>query len=107
MSAEDKKIRAAGGAENGGTLAEDVRGRLVDIRGQRVLLDFDVAAIYAVETKRVNEAVRNNPAKFPAGYVFELDEAEAKALRSKFSTIETSGRGRHSKYDYKAFTERG
>lgn len=52
------------------------------------MLDFHVAALYGVETKRVNEAVRNNPRKFPEGYVFELTKEESAALRSKISTIE-------------------
>ena len=49
-----------------------------------------MAALYGVETKRVNEAVRNNPRKFPEGYVYELTKEESATLRSKFSTIEAS-----------------
>ena len=64
------------------------------IHGQQALLDCDVAELYGVETKRVNEAVRNNPSKFPEGYVIDL-------------SIEKSGRGHYSKYNFKAFTERG
>jgi hypothetical protein len=56
------------------------------LRGQRVLIDSDVAALYEVETKRVNEAVKNNPGKFPSDYMFELTEKEFDDLRSKFST---------------------
>ena len=48
----------------------------IDLRGQSVLLDADVAEIYGVETKRINEAVKNNPDKFPAGYIIELDKTE-------------------------------
>lgn len=59
-----------------------------------------------METKRINEAVKNNPDKFPDGYILELTENEVTSLRSKFSTLE-SGRGKYSKYDYKAFTEKG
>ena len=56
----------------------------------------------------VNEAVKNNPEKFPEGYILELDEKESSVLRSKFSTLEQKeGRGRHSKYNVKAFTEKG
>jgi hypothetical protein len=51
-----------------------------------VLLDADVAGIYGVETKRINEAVKNNPDKFPTGYVIELDKAEWDGLKSKYST---------------------
>ena len=72
-----------------------------------MILDADVAAMYGVETKRVNEAVRHNPDKFPPEYVFELKEDESSALRSKFSTLENGGRGSHSKYNFKAFTEKG
>lgn len=56
----------------------------------------------------VNEAVKNNPEKFPEGYILELDEEESSVLRSKISTLEQKeGRGRHSKYNVKAFTEKG
>ena len=65
---------------------EDVRDRIVEVRGQKVILDFAVAELYAVETKRINEAVRNNPRKFPEGWVFELEKKELEDLRSKFST---------------------
>ena len=50
----------------------DVRDKVVRLRDQDILLDADVAELYGVETKRVNEAVRNNPEKFPDGYIFEL-----------------------------------
>lgn len=70
--------------------------------------DRDVAMLYDVETKRVNETVRNNPEKFPNVHILELDEKESSVLRSKFSTLEQrEGRGRHSKYNVKAFTEKG
>ena len=86
----------------------DVQKRIVVVRQQAVILDADVAALYGVETKRVNEAVRNNPDKFPPEYLFTLDKDESSALRSKISTLENkSGRGHHSKHGYKAFTERG
>lgn len=89
------------------SLIADVEGKIVTIRDTHVILDADVAVLYGVETKRVNEAVRNNPDKFPAGYVFELDSDETNALRSKFSTLKPAGRGQHAKYNFKAFTERG
>ena len=54
---------------------EDVERRIIQLRGQKVLLDRDVAELYGVETKRINEAVRNNPDKFPYGYLFELDKS--------------------------------
>ena len=97
----------AAAAQNAVTPYTEVQKRIVCVRGQSVLMDADVAALYGVETKRVNEAVRNNLAKFPPDYMFELDTAESKVLRSKFSTIEHTGKGKHSKYSFKAFTEKG
>jgi hypothetical protein len=82
----------------------DVQDRIVCVRGVSVLLDADVAALYGVETKRVNEAVRNNPGKFPDNYMFVLTKEETVALRSKFSTAKPSPK---SRVPPKAFTEKG
>ena len=88
--------------------SKDVESRIVIVRGQHVLIDRDVAELYGVETKRINEAVKNNPEKFPPRCIIYLDEEESAVLRSKFSTIEPSqGKGHYSKYNFKAFTERG
>ena len=88
--------------------SKDVESRIVIVRGQHVLLDRDVAELYGVETKRINEAVKNNPEKFPPRCIIYLDEEESAVLRSKFSTIEPSqGKGHYSKYNFKAFIERG
>lgn len=62
---------------------EDVREQIVNIRGQQVILDFAVAELYGVETREINQAVKNNPQKFPTGRVFELDKEELEDLRSK------------------------
>ena len=62
---------------------ENLEELLIELRGENILLDADVAVIYGVETKRVNEAIKNNPDKFPQGYMFELDEVEFSDLRSK------------------------
>ena len=86
---------------------KDVEDKVIVVRGQKVLLDRDVAALYGVETKRVNEAVRNNIEKFPDGYIIELTDEESSSVRSKISTIQEMHYGKHSKYNYKAFTERG
>ena len=87
---------------------KDVESRIVTIRGQHVLLDRDVAELYGVETKRINEAVKNNPDKFPPRCIIYLDDEESAVLRSKLSTLDPSqGKGRYSKYNFKAFTERG
>lgn len=61
---------------------EDVESKIMIIRQQEVLLDRDVAEIYGVETREVNQAVRNNPRKFRAGYMFELTNEESAVLRS-------------------------
>ena len=86
---------------------EKIENKLTEIRNQKVLIDSDVADIYGVETKRINEAVKNNPEKFPNGYIIELTETEWKSLRSKISTLKNTGQGQHSKFKPKAFTERG
>ena len=65
---------------------DSVEEKIIILRGIPVILDSDVAKLYGVETKRVNEAVRNNPDKFPEGFCFDVSEKEKKSLRSKFST---------------------
>jgi phage regulator Rha-like protein len=84
-----------------------VEEKILTLRGQKVILDSDVAELYGVETKRINEAVSNNPDKFPQGYIVVLTEDEMRFLRSKNSTLESQGKGKYSKYNAKAFTERG
>ena len=81
-----------------------VKSRMLQVRGQQVLLDRDVAELYGVETKRVNEAVRNNPDKFPLDYIFPLAAEELEILRSKFSSANLSPKSRAVP---KAFTEKG
>ena len=96
-------------------LMKEVEDKIVVVRGQKTLLDFHVAAVYGVETREVNQAVRNNPRKFPEGYVLELTKEESSALRSKLLTLEdpaatlkpVKGKGRFSKYNFKAFTRKG
>jgi len=82
---------------------EDVQNKIVEIQGQKVLLDSDVAELYEVETKRINEAVRNNPDKFPYGYIVELSKNEWDLLKSKFSTSKRGGKVKIPK----AFPEKG
>jgi phage regulator Rha-like protein len=84
-----------------------VEEKVLVLREQNVILDRDVAELYGVETKRVNEAVNNNPDKFPEGYLIDITKDEYQLLRSNFSTLESAGRGQHSKYLPKAFTEKG
>lgn len=81
----------------------EVEDKIILIRNQHVIIDSDVADLYGVETKRINEAVRNNPEKFPLGYIIELDNKELSVLRSKFSTTNLS----KTRVLPKAFTEKG
>lgn len=78
--------------------------KIVHIRDVDVIADADVAELYGVETKRVNEAVRNNADKFPDGYVFLLTDSELHKLRSKISSTNVSVMSRNST---RVFTERG
>jgi hypothetical protein len=71
---------------------KQVEEKIITIRGQNVILDSDVAELYGVETKRINEAVKNNPEKFPEGYIFELDKYEWQNLKSKISTSSWGGK---------------
>jgi len=82
---------------------EEVEKRVLTIRDQQVLLDSDVAELYGIETKRVNEAVTNNPDKFPEGYIISLSLEEWSILKSKFSTSSWGGKNKPPK----VFTEKG
>ena len=83
---------------------ETVQDKIIDIRGEKVILDSDVAALYGVETKRINEAVKNNQDKFPEGYIFKLTDSEKKELVENFDRF---NKIKHSSADLKAFTEKG
>ena len=82
---------------------EEVEKRVLTVQGQQVLIDSDVAELYGIETKRVNEAVTNNPDKFPEGYIITLNSEEWMNLKSKFSTSSWGGKNKLPK----AFTEKG
>ena len=85
---------------------EAIASRIVTLRGQRVILDADLAALYGVPTKRLNEQVRRNVERFPVDFMFPLSEEEWAALRSQFATSKP-GRGQHRKYLPYVFTEYG
>ncbi len=85
---------------------EHIAQSILILRGQRVLLDGDLAALYGVTTKRLNQQVRRNLARFPSDFMFQLTAEETEALRLQFATLKT-GRGRHRKYLPFAFTEHG
>ena len=84
----------------------EVAQRIVLIRGQRVVLDTDLAAFYGETTKRFNQQVSRNRARFPEDFMFQLSDDEFAALRLQSATLKT-GRGQHRKYLPYAFTEHG
>lgn len=102
---------------------EDVREKIISLRGHDVILDFAVAELYGTETKEINRAVKNNPRKFPEGWVFEIDKKELENLRWKNSTTKIADKqgvtdlqskslttnlpSPKSRVMPKAFTERG
>jgi len=77
------------------------------IRSTRVMLDFDLAELYDVETKVLKQAVRRNIDRFPKDFMYELTKEEYGSLRSQIVTLKNSNRGKHSKYLPFAFTEQG
>jgi hypothetical protein len=102
-----------------------IQNKIFEIRGQKVMLDFDLAELYDVETKVFNQAVKRNIESFPAEFMFQLTKSEYKTLRSQIVTLyeqqaggqelnssqfvmmEKTGRGKYSKYLPYAFTEHG
>ena len=85
----------------------NVEDMIYEIDGKEVMLDSDLAKLYSVETKRINEAVKNNPDKFPNRFSYILDKEKIEFLRSKFSTLEIKGQGQYTKYAPRVFTEQG
>ena len=93
----------------------DVQNKIIVLRGEPVLLDRDVAALYGVETREINQALKNNPSKFPAGYAYVLDNQETAEMRSKILTSSqevadneaVSSFHVKSHYNPTAFTEKG
>lgn len=100
-------------------IIQSIQNRIYEIRGQRVMLDFDLAQLYEVEAKVLNQAVKRNSKRFPEDFMFRLNleewevirsqvvtASESNPLRSQIVTLK-SGRGQHSKYLPYAFTEQG
>lgn len=83
-----------------------IKNKIFEVRGHKVMLDFDLAELYGTETKRLKEAVRRNIDRFPSDFMFELTRDEYNFLRTQIATLE-SGRGKHSKFNPFAFTEQG
>lgn len=96
---------------------DDIQSRIYTIRGMQVMIDSDLAELYQVDTKVLNQAVKRNEERFPERFRFRLTENEYRSLRSQFVTLESnkleslaksSGvRGRHRKYVPYVFTEQG
>ncbi len=80
-----------------------IQSKIYEIRGQKVMLDFDLAEMYEVETKRLKEAVKRNASRFPADFMFALTQKEFQGLRSQFATSNRGG----TRYLPSAFTEQG
>jgi len=80
----------------------NIEEMIYEIEGKEVMLDSDLAKLYNVETKRINEAVKNNPEKFPDRYLFRITDKEYDSLKSKISTSKGGSRKGHT-----AFVEQG
>jgi hypothetical protein len=86
---------------------QHIQQKIHEIRGMKVMLDFDLAELYETETKVLKQAVKRNFNRFPEDFLFELTTQEFNSLRSQIVTLKNSGRGQHSKYLPFAFTEQG
>ena len=80
-----------------------IQNKIYELRGQRVMLDFDLAELYQTETKRLKEAVRRNIDRFPGDFMFELDKKEWNILRTQNASSSWGG----ARYQPFAFTEQG
>lgn len=83
-----------------------IQAKIYEIRGQKVMLDYDLSELYETETKYLKRAVRVNIKRFPSDFMFEITKPEWETLRCNFSTLEM-GRGKYPKYLPFAFTEQG
>ena len=92
--------------ENSVVPLERITESILWLRGQKVMLDADLAELYEVEIKTLNQAVKRNSGRFPPDFMFQLTTEEFESLRSQFVTLKT-GRGQHRKYLPYAFTEQG
>jgi len=83
---------------------EDVAGRVIEVRGEKVILDSEVAELYGVETREINQAVKNNPEKFPDEYIFTLSKGEKQEVIKNFDNL---AKVKFFPQLPKAFTEKG
>ncbi|MEQ1913784.1 MAG: ORF6N domain-containing protein [Sideroxydans sp.] len=84
----------------------NIETKILFIRGQKVMLDSDLAELYGVEIRALNQAVKRNAERFPQDFMFQLTPEEHESLRSQFVTLK-AGRGQHRKYAPYVFTEHG
>ena len=82
---------------------EEIKELIVELNGQKIIVDKDIAELYGVETRDINKAVKNNPEKFPNGYMYEVSDQEFEYLRGKFSTAKFA----KTRTNPKVFTEKG
>ena len=82
---------------------EEIKELIVELNGQKIIVDKDIAELYGVETRDINKAVKNNPEKFPNGYMYEVSDQEFEYLRGKFSTAKFA----KTRTNTKVFTEKG
>ena len=85
---------------------EVIQNKIFEIRGHKVLLDFDLALLYSVETSVLKQAVRRNISRFPEDFMFEITASEMNSLRSQIVTLK-KGKGQHLKYMPFEFTKQG
>ncbi len=83
-----------------------IQNKIYEVRGQKIMLDFDLAALYETETKYLKRSVKRNIDRFPRDFMFEVTKSEMDSLRCNFGTLE-NGRGKYPKYLPFAFTEQG
>jgi phage regulator Rha-like protein len=88
-------------------LQSGIESKIVVVRGRRVMMDRDLAALYQVETRVLVQAVKRNAHRFPDDFMFRLSREEMDSLRSQIVILKNPGRGRHAKYLSYAFTENG
>ena len=91
---------------------QSIESRILVVRGHRVMLDTELARLYGVQVKALNQAVKRNAERFPADFMFQLARDEAAALRSQIVTLDDAsarppGRGKYAKYLPYVFTEQG
>ena len=98
-------------------IIQSIQNRIYEIRGERVMLDFDLTSLYEVEIRIINQAVKRNGKRFPLDFIFQLSKEEYEVLKFQIATLESlnsltsqivtlkTGRGQHRKFMPFAFTE--